>query len=1137
MIQEWLERNLISFEIKNYEDREIFFISNESFLEIFPKEGLLFDEDFDLLLSDQDKEIIISQDIKYLTFFFGNKYYYTLTGELTLNTLKYIGNANLSIEEDIPFLGVHGGYEIFNGTRNYSDWCKKAKFLGIKTLGICEHHTLAGVLNFQDSCIKNNIDPVIGETITVRFNGNHYTVKLYCKDQEGWTNLLNIHAFVKVHNETEFIDESELLSRSKGLICVLTEITDQLSIQRLIKTFKGDLYFQFNPSQWKSEERDKRTIEQFQFYYDHYRKKIKSVLISDAYYLDKEDAPIKHILNSTGNAGYQYQSDDLFFKDQDYLYNQILELTEETEEQESKAVDFIDSTILNNKEIAEKCRFMIETKTFKLPQYPLTEEEQKNFKNEEELFVALIQEGYATKVHGQVEDSDLYRTRIQEEIEVIKEGGFISYFLIIRDIIAWCDSQNILTGTGRGSVGGSLIAYLLGITKINPIEYGLLFERFLNKGRIKTSLPDIDTDITDIERDKVKQYIETRYGKNNVASIGTYPTLKIKAVIKELSRFYNIPPQTASYYTAMIPDSASIEEFFKEASLNPKLKEFVNNYPELINNIELCFEQPKNSSIHAAGLIITPRNINGKEVTIFDLMPVKKVNDMIITEWEGEYTEKAGFLKADFLGLKQLGKFSEILKLIKKDTGEDINLQSIDLADKATFQFFQQGYNEDVFQFGAPGLKAYCTELTPETIEDLIAVIALYRPGPIEIRAHLDYIKVKKGELQPSYDFMCYDITKDTNSLLIYQEQIMKVCQVVGGFSLVEADDIRKAMGKSKMDVMLSYKTRFIEGAVKQKCNKQEAERIWEKMVGFANYCFNKSHSVAYALTGYQSQWLKVHYPLQFWTISLRQSDTKQIPYRIYEIKNTGDINVLPPDINKSEELFSYDTQTMSIYWSISSIAFAGDAAVQAIITEREQNGPFYSLVEFKQRVSTKVNKRVITNLILSGCFDEIEKIKAPNDRLKLLNKHLPAKLPEDFTADNIWKEYFWILQQRALCGFGYIDYVKLSKSVLFKNKFDYISIADLEEDSSIGKNKYVMGIVSSVDVRNSRNGEFALIELNHNDIPGTCVMWAEIWPSFKEQLSSSVKKIVAITGEIKFDKHKKRNVLQTNNYTKVQIF
>lgn len=1141
MLTDWLDSNSLDHELHTDPilNKTLVLIDTITYLFLEPDESLLFDEDFNFILSRDDHKCIQKHSIEHVIFSFGGLYYYSSLLTVQLNLLKYLGKATLTFHEDvIPHLGVHGGFELFNGTRSYIDWCKKAKFLGIESLGICERDTLAGTLQFQEACKQYSIKPIIGEEFLFEHEGETALIKFYCKSQRGWRNLLNIHNKKSVQ-ESRVLNKELIQERLDGLVCLVYTKSDTILklLQKLFKHSSDDLYFQFHTTVWKSSEKDDEHINTLQHFYNNWKSKIKPALVNDSYYLDVEEHDIKTILNSTGNAGYQYQSTNQFFKDIDTVAEEILTLG--PEESIEQAYEFLQTLITNTRELADKCSFVIETSGFKLPQYPLTESESSLYKNQTDLFISLVQDGLVSKIDGQVEDNEPYLIRAKEEIEVISEGGFIDYFLIIRDILNWCEKHDILTGTGRGSVGGSLVAYLLGITKIDPIKYGLLFERFLNKGRIKTSLPDIDSDITDVERPRVKKYIEERYGVDNVASIGTYSTLKIKAVLKELSRYYNIPPATINYYTAMIPDDASIEQFFKEASQNLKLKEFVQKNTALINNIYKCFKQPKNASIHAAGLIITPRIINQEEVTIYDLMPIKKDKDgLIITEWEGEYTEKMGFLKADFLGLKQLGKFSQIKHLVKKDLQKDIDLQSIDLADDRVYERFKKGLNEDVFQFGAQGLKAYCTSLKPETIDDLIAVIALYRPGPIEIRAHLDYVKIKHGLMRPSYDFMCREITEDTNSLLIYQEQIMKVCQLVGGFTLVEADDIRKAMGKSKMDVMLSYKERFISGAVKQGCKPQDAQSLWDKMVGFANYCFNKSHSVAYALTGYQSQWLKVHYPLQFWTVSLRESSKDEIPFRIHEIKQSSDIQVLPPDINRSEKLFTSSIHSNAIYWSIDSISHAGEVAVNAIIEERQKEGKFFSFQDFVARMGKKINKRVVSHLILSGCFDEIENVTKYTDRLKLIQQHLGENtLPANFDPKAIWKDYYWVLKQRELCGFGYLDYKHMFSKTKLKNNNTFIEASTIGYEESEGYNKVVIGIATQIIVRPSVRGEFAQLILNQNDIPIYCIVWSKLWPDLKPMISDSENKIVAISGQIKFDKHKQCNVLQTNDDTQFHIF
>lgn len=664
------------------------------------------------------------------------------------------------------------------------------------------------------------------------------------------------------------------------------------------------------------------------------------------------------------------------------------------------------------------------------------------------------------------------------------------------------------------------------------------------------SMPDIDSDFASDRRDDVKRYMEERYGINYVTSIGTFGTFKIRSGITDLCREYNVDLKLTKYLTAIIDESSSFTELFKEAnklSVNKQnfVKTFIQDNFQVIEDYILLRDQVKNSSVHAAGVIIVPKKYNGQPMTIYDWMPVKKIDNVLVTEWEGPMLETTGYLKEDILGTKQLQKLHKIIEAIKINNNIVIDFNDIPLDDENVFDLFKGGNNEDVFQLGAIGLKAYCRELKPENIEDIIATISLYRPGPMETGIHKNYIKIKNGLKNIEYDYMMEDITKDTYGLVIYQEQVMKVMQVLGGFNLVEADDIRKAMGKKDRQKMENYKDRFLRNALEKGCDKYEAITIWNKLEAFATYSFNRSHAAAYAHTGYFCQWLKYNFPLEFWSVALNFSSQDEIARRIAEMHKISTVKVLPPDINQSTDVFESDIQNNVIFWSIGSIKYIGDKALEAIITERTVRGKFYSFDDFYSRIEKRlVNKRCTINLILSGCFDKIEKIENPASRINLLKRFTDGVLPEDFKDTSVnWKDYFWILKQKELTGFGYLEFDKIYKnniSIKLKNpKVSYIDGSSFQDENSVGDKKSVVGTLSEITERKMRNkpGSFAEIILNCNDENIICLLWSELWTEYKEIINNSKDKIICITGKIVYDdRYKNANVLQSTDNTEIEI-
>lgn len=1140
----WISLNKLNAEIQ----RNVCTIGEKNYLILYrDSDEILFDEDFELILKPEESSILDNDESLYVLFLFGSNWYYCKPDKVELNVFKYIDLEKTDLDIPFPYLGVHGEYDLCNGSRTYKEWCQKAKFLNTLSLGICETNTLAGTLAFQMACKDAGIKSILGETITVSVDlekTETYQIKLYVKDESGWRNLLNINSQIRVFNDN-FVTEDFLFKHSAGLICVLSSLINDKKIARYKEEFNdgGDLYFQIDLVEWDSQDKEKEHLSNLSNYFRSYIDRIKPILISDSFYLDREHGYIKKNLNSIGKVGFQNQSKDQFFKPLETIYSQIQELSPSDEWLDSLFFQALENTL----ELADKCDFKITLGELYLPQYEMTDVEKSEFESNEDLFYSLIERGIDRIRDKMVKDESVYLERVEREADLISRGGFIDYFLITYDILNWCRNQNILTPIGRGSAAGSLVSYLLQITKLDPLKYDLLFERFLSEARILSSMPDIDNDIPSDGRDDVKKYMETRYGIDYVMSIGTYGTFKIRSGITDLCRENFFDLKQTKYITSIIDDNASFVDFFRVANKTPVIKNFIQENPRIVESYPLIRDQVKNASVHAAGVIIVPKVYKGEPMTMYDWLPVKKVDDLLVTEWEGPQLEKAGYLKTDILGVKQLQKISDILKLISINKKIDIQFEDIALDDQLVFDLFRDGNNEDVFQLGAIGLKGYCKELKPDNIDDLIATLALYRPGPMESGAHKSYVKIKNGEKLPEYDFMLEGVTKNTFGLYVFQEQIMQAVQVLGGFSLAEAEEVRSAMGKKNFEKMEKYKIQFLEYATNEnKCDKYEAIKIWNKLEVFAGYAFNKAHSASYAHVGYFCQWLKAHYPLEFWSIALNYSSQDEIARRIAEMHKVSSVKVLPPDINQSTNIFEADVDENVIFWSIGSIKFIGEAALGAIMKERSEKGKFFSFDDFYTRIEKRaVNKRCVVNLILSGCFDKVEKILTPAARITLLKKFLDGVLPEEFQDTSVnWKDYFWILKQKELTGFGYLEFDKIYKSTIFpklnnNSKLRFVDGLSFQDENVTGDKKCVVGTLSEVMERKMRNkpGSFAEVVLNCNDENVSCLIWSEIWPQYKELINSSKNKIICITGKIVYDdKYKKANVLQTTDQTQIEI-
>ena len=1145
-LQNWIEANLLQTVELNEKVIQIDEVGK--FLIVEPKtinvngeirKDVLFDNDFQILLNDLENNY--TSEVDYLLFQFGNNWYYSndLVPEEILPFL-YLGKPKLDFTEKLPFLGVHTGYELCNASLSAKDWIRKAKFLGVDTLGICEENTLAGTLPFQEECKKAGIKSIIGETIVVLAEDkSKFTIKLYVQNAEGWKNLLWINKLINVDNGGEYIKWEELFHAYKnGLVMVLTP---EFPLAKYKGVFNFQCYFQIDFVEWGSSAKDEQWLKSIQYYLDNWfnQSDLKPILIPDAYYLNKEDHVIKKVLNNIGKVGFKSSSKDQYFKTLDDIYNQAITLFKDDD---VRLVELMDAAIENANQLSQSVDFKIPTGINKFPEYEMNEEEKALYSDNEELFMALVVEGLERKIIDKGINPAKYFDRIEKEIDVIKFGSLIDYFLILHDIIRWCKTQDILVGIGRGSSAGSLINFLLHITQIDPLQYNLLFERFLNRSRVLVSKADIDTDFESSRRDDVKRYIESKYGVDYVAAIGTYSTFRIRGAVKDLSRDKGIDYSKTNYITSLLPklEDVSFTDLFKKyATTNNDFKTFIQKHNSIFELIPLCLNQPKTSSVHPSGVIIVPK----KYGTIYEQMPVKSIDGLLVSEWEGDMVDASGFLKADVLGVKQLDKLASIMRLIKQNRHESVTFDDVVLNEEPVMNLFKEGLCDDVFQFGTPGLKAFCKELKPDNVNDLITAVALYRPGVMESGMHKKYVKIKHGREQAEYDEGCEEITKSTHGQLVFQEQIMEVFVKVGGFDLVDSDSARAAMGKKKLELLLPYKQRFIDNAVTSGYDKERVIELWDKMEAFAKYAFNASHAASYAITGYFCQWFKYNYPLEFWTVSLQYAEEKDIINRISEITKTSSIQVASVDINFSTRTFFAEKDT--IYWAITSVKWVGEKAVEAILKEREANGQFFSIEDFVERTTdTPVNKRCVTNLILAGAFDKIERI-SPQERAKLLQRYVKfagISLNEEVAEGmNVrWtKEYQWTMRQKELTGYGFIDYRKIvqsshifaSQQKRFKENGEILFMNAEDEETVV-----VSGILQNIIERNSKKGKFGQLELVDNTDVLYVTFWNDIYEPNRALLNESIGSIIILSGKVVYDTYKNNNVVQSKSQTKIEI-
>lgn len=1282
-LEEYLSSNTIQYSLDK-ENYTVFF-EGKSYEVFEPNEdGYFFSEDFrwDCERTEEDGYI----------FRLGGVWYTLDKGkenEPKLNRVKWRGQSEMA-GLSTNFLGVHGSFELLNGTGLYPDWVKKAKFLGIERLGIVEKATLAGALKFQNACKAEGIVPVFGLEVPVKDEKKDivYTYKVYAKNEKGWQHLLALNKVLNCGDSGKFASPKDMSEHVSDVYIVFDPKTIQFEDVPILLKSKPNVFWQADTVEYTKNDRDTSYLMNFESFY---KSKMKPVAICDAYYIEPEYAILREVVNKI-DGKVNYKSGNQYFKDEATCMEELLSLFGDSE----KGEEFYMIARSNADMIAESCNFEIPTDTRHLPRYEMTKEEKKKYTSNEDMFDSLIYEGLENKPEL-LEDysEDVLVERIERESDVIKYGQVVDYFLILRDIVNWCKKNNILLGGGRGSSSGSLISYLFGLVNTNPLHFGLIFERFLNKGRVLSSLPDIDTDVPGEYRPAVKQYMENRFGASQVCSVGTYTTLQIKQAINDVGKIYGASVPTLRRLTKMIEDVKTEEDFLKLACKRSEINQFLNKYPEMMNIVFLLLGQQKAASIHACAMMIFP-----KEKSMYEWCPVRKSGDLIISEWEGGEMDEAGFLKEDILGIEQLDKFTDILNLIEKNTGRKINLYSdIEYDDPEVYRYFANGWLSDIFQFSAKGLCAYTQKLKPKNMDDVVAALSLFRPGPMENGFHMDYIALKNGEKEPEYPIGAEEILKNTYSVLVYQEQIMNICNQLADFDLVTCDKVRKSLGKKKLDVLLPLKTKFIEGYVGKFGSKgvteKNAETLWEQMEEFAKYSFNKclsfstlvyvvgfgeitverlfhafnnqecnsfmaksmkqngslyfskikdvrysgnrpvyeislvdgkkirttgnhkfpttegkvyaeflmgktlfvandssnaqmanvisvrfvgnedvydiemedenhnfvangivtcnSHAAAYAINAYNSLWLKVHYPLEFWSVALSRASEDDFPQYVNEMQQTEGIEIKPVNINKSDINIVADKKDNSIYWAINATKQVGEKAQNQIMEERSRNGEYFSLAEFIDRHTFKgsaVNKSVIENLIYSGAFDMMDETREFSNifsaREFMLGKYreknkikIDKEKDEYFLAfekKKIAKDWWWLLQQKNKSGFAFFDYEGLVREYLkpkVRNGVFY-NVEDLQNyDGSTYEMVMVGGYVLEVEEREGKKGRFANLLLESDYKFLRVVIFPDDYEGNTDFFISSKKSILLLSGKANFDKFKEEYVLQVNSNSK----
>lgn len=685
-----------------------------------------------------------------------------------------------------------------------------------------------------------------------------------------------------------------------------------------------------------------------------------------------------------------------------------------------------------------------------------------------------------------------------------------------------------------------------------------------------SALPDIDVDYQSDRRQEIKEYLEQRYntgGRQRVFSAGTFSTMKLKAVLKDVARVYRIPHSLVNYITAIFEeDNMSWTDLFRLAARNPRIRKFVNDYPDVIEGIRNIMGQPRTTSIHASAIVVTPAQKDGRSAECFDFLPIRKMDGLLVSEFDGYSVEEIGLLKEDVLATKELSKLGATIDIVNRTYGKSFTLESItreELDDPKTYSLLSEGYTQNVFQFSSRGITKFIMDVRPDCIEDLIVINALYRPATLDIGATEEYIRYKRGEVAPVYNFGTYEATNNTYGLQIYQEQFMSIAHTLGGFDLGKTDLLRKAIGKKNPELMASLKDDFIAGAIANGCPEYEAKEIWHKIEVAGSYSFNRSHAAAYALTAYAGAWLKANYPSAFYTVALQWADDKEIPQLMSEMELCSSAKIVPPDINVSQVQFFTDYTTDEIFWSFSRIKMVGIRTAEYIVSERERFGPFESIENFIHRIFRRklknhspgydpcsaeqdqrvpVNARHVKHLIMAGCFDKLEKVGAVTERYGLLQRaarELGFELSEaDFPAALTDKHYFWSIRQIAVSGIGSIDYRRIFDNApvreRLKGRVSYMSLRDALIMENEGKRIAVCATVVEIEelsYKDKQTGErvgFAKLKLGQNNDLMEAVCWNDCYNQHRSLLCGAKDKIIILTGIIKYSDYSGANSLNT---------
>ncbi|BCR21177.1 DNA polymerase III subunit alpha [Borrelia miyamotoi] len=1081
--------------------------------------------------------MICNNNACYLIFCFSLRY-------ALLKIRFYFDKISMDMDLKVEFvhLHVHSDYSLLDGAAKITDIVAKAKKCNMSHIALTDHGNLFGAIRFYREAKREGINPIIGIEAYMSSTAKHikkndefgrpyYHLILLAKNELGYKNLLKLTSisYLEGFYYRPRIDKSDIEKYSQGLICTsacIGGIIPQLIIAGRFDDAKSEiLWFKSVFGDDFYLELQRHGIKQQDIVNEKliaYSRELHVPLTvsNDSHYVNKEDAKAQDIMVCIGTGAkisdpnrLKMETDEFYIKSQEEMYELFRDLPE---------------ALANTLKIAEKCNeFEIQFPGPIFPEYQVPNE----FVTLSQYLEHLTLEGLKFR-YGNISDS--IKERALYELSTIIKMGFEAYFLIVWDFIKFAHDNGIPVGPGRGSGAGSIVAYALRITDIDPLKYNLLFERFLNPERV--SMPDFDIDFCFEGRDEVIKYVTSKYGEDRVAQIITFGTLKPKAVFKDVGRVLDIPFSESNELTKLIPDGpkVSLKEVFADGSLSAYLNKGPI-YEELMNSALVLEGMNRHVSTHAAGIVIA-------KTTLTDCVPLYKdyKQNTVSTQYTMDLLEDCGLVKMDFLGLKTLTLIKNAENLIRL-TKPDFSIANISDSDPKTFKMLSEGRSASVFQFESEGMQQVLREAKPDSIEDLIALNALYRPGPMQFIPQ--FIAAKTGSRRIRYPHPdLREVLKPTYGVIVYQEQVMEVAKIIGGFSLGKADILRRAMGKKKEDEMNKMKVDFIKGAISKGYDESLANDIFELLKPFANYGFNKSHAAAYSLIAYQTAYLKANYPANFMAANLTNeiNNTEKLSYYIEEAKLMG-INVLKPDINQSFKEFR--VVDFNISYGLNGIKNIGGSMVDLIITERQENGEYKSFEDFIRRADDKViNRKFLEAAIKSGLFDSLGQNRRTlfENLDRLIDVVMEDKNDKRFgqnslfatfgTRDiahksfsyDIFEEYSYpelLGFEKKLLGF----YVSGHPLDPYKAEIERFTDFNVLEDLAIKKNSTVKfaGILNSIKVihtkRNNTRMAFGVIE----DFKGVIdiVVFTESYEKYKHLFIEG--DVLGVVGKMTFNRDK----------------